>query len=390
MDDKQLRKARWATRFFFLNSGIGVSCWAPMVPFAKSRLELNEAELGLVLLAFGLGALAAMPVTGWLVGRSGSRKASGIAAAIMIATIPLLTIAPTALMLSMLLFVFGATLGTLNVAINSHAVTVETKCNRNLMSGFHCLFSTGGLVGAGLISVLLDAGFSLFGSALFLSSLLACLLTTQCRNLLSPEHEVQPRQESSFKLPQGRVLFIGILCFIMFMSEGAMLDWGALLLRSVYDYSTANAGMGYALFSVAMATGRFFGDRIIQRMGQMTVIQAGSVLASAGLILLVNSPWQHLELLGFVMMGLGASNIVPIMFSTAGRLPNSSPSAALAVVTTLGYTGILLGPAMIGFVAQTTTLSFSLLGVAVLVFAVSLCGRLAVKPVPETVPIEIQ
>jgi fucose permease len=373
--DEQLKKARIATRLIFLFSGMAIASWAPMIPFAKSRLDLNEADLGLVLLAFGVGALLTMPLTGWLVHRLGSRIVTFIAGLILLCILPFLTIASSVLLLSLSLFLFGAVEGALNVAMNAHAVLVERHSKRPLMSGFHCLFSTGGLVGAAILSALLEADYSLFTCGIIVTAILALFLFTQCQHLLISIEKSNAVESTKFVLPQGRVLLLGALCFILFLTEGSMLDWSAVFLRSTLDYEAALAGIGFAVFSIAMAIGRFFGDRLIGYFGPILTVQMGSIICAAGLLLAVNFHWAHAELLGFALIGLGASNIVPVLFSAAGSLPGTSASYGLTIVTTFGYAGLLLGPAFIGFIAQATTLSIALTSVVFLLIAVGLSAR---------------
>lgn len=370
-----MRKACFATRLLFLVSGLGLSIWAPIVPFVKARLDLNDAELGLILLCFGVGALITMPLTGWLVHRFGSRNVTRIAAPLLVVMLPLLAIAPTPFLLSLILFLFGALEGTINVAVNAQAVAVEAKSNRPLMSGFHCLFSTGGLVGAAAMSVLLESGFDLLLSTISLAALMAIMVFSQTHHLLPSSEDIKVESQSKFVFPRGKILFYGALCFIMFLAEGAMLDWSAVFLRTEHGYETAVAGIGFAVFSVAMAIGRFTGDWLIQLFGPIKMIQTGGFLAASGLLMAVNLQWEHTELLGFLLIGFGAANIVPILFSAAGREPHTSPSVALTIVTTLGYAGLLLGPAIIGFVAQATTLSFALACLAILLIVVGLSAR---------------
>ncbi|MBA3239077.1 MAG: MFS transporter [Parachlamydiaceae bacterium] len=375
----QVEKARVATSFMFLVSGLAYSSWAPMVPYAKARLELNEATLGLILLAFGIGALISMPLTGWAVHRFGSRIISTTVAPLMIALLPLLAIAPTNMMLAALLFVFGATGGAMNISMNSQAAAVEAHLGKPILSGFHCLFSFGGLLGAGLMSLLLEYGLSLLTSSICLFILMITLSLWNCRKLLPSEADIRVAASSQFRLPQGRVLFYGSICFILFLVEGAMLDWGAVSLRTIQGYEASMAGIGYAIFSVAMAIGRFSGNVLITRFGTVLMMRAGALLAATGLFLAVNAHWYYLELLGFLLIGFGAANIVPIMFGAAGKLTDISASFALTIVITMGYTGMLLGPAFIGFVAEATTLSFALGGIAFLLVGVALSAT-AVAP----------
>ncbi len=247
------------------------------------------------------------------------------------------------------------------------------------MSGFHCLFSTGGLLGAVLVSVLLEFKFELLFCALTIASIMALIFIFQWKYLLNviedrPQIQIQSPTEKRFVFPDATVLLLGVMCFIAFMAEGAMLDWSAEFLRSALHYEAALAGIGYALFSIAMAGGRLTGDRLIQRFGSLAVFQVGSLVAAGGFLVVVTSSWGYGELLGFCLIGIGAANIVPILFSTSGRLPATSPSYALSVVTTVGYLGMLIGPACIGFIAQATSLSLALGGIALLLAAVGLKG----------------
>jgi predicted MFS family arabinose efflux permease len=369
-------KACLATRLMFLIPGITISSWAPMIPFVKENLDLNEAGLGLVLLVFGLGALFTMPLTGWLVHRFGSRTIILSANFFSLMFLPLLTIVPSITSLSIILFLFGASSGAVNVSVNSHAILVESKSPKPLMSGFHCLFSFGGLLGAGLLSILLGFGFELHAIAMAFSLVMFLLLLSQYRYLYpKSEEETSSNAKSSFSRPSGKVMFIALLCFVGFLSEGAVLDWSAVFLQSSYGYEVAMAGIGYAVFSVAMSVGRLFGDKVVEKMGSVAVVQLGGFMAALGYILTVTSTWGYLELVGFVLVGLGGANIVPILFSAAGRQPDTLPSVALTMVTTMGYAGILLGPAIVGFVAQQTSLTIALAGIAFLLLILGASGQ---------------
>jgi predicted MFS family arabinose efflux permease len=372
-----LSPARRATRLTFFLSGTAMASWAPMVPFAKARLGLDDAQLGLVLLGLGFGAMAVMPLAGFLAHRFGSRRVIGIGSLLICVALPMLTLAPTMLMLAMALLCFGATLGVVDVAMNAHAVEVERMSDRPLMSGFHGLFSVGGLAGAAGMSALLHAGAPLFACAVAVSLLLAVIALTQWRHLLVRVEDEAAEKHSIFVRPKPIVLLLGVLCFIVFLAEGAMLDWSAVFLRDVRGFDASHAGVGYAAFSIAMATGRLLGDRITARFGPVVIVRAGSLFAAGGFLLATCVPWGPLALAGFMLVGLGASNIVPVLFSAAGALPNASPGITIATVTTLGYAGVLAGPALIGFVAQATTLPLAISGIAVLLLGVSACASIA-------------
>jgi predicted MFS family arabinose efflux permease len=371
---ESLGRATLSTRLIFLVSGIGMSAWAPMVPYAKSRLGLDDAQLGLILLVFGGGSMASMPFVGWLTHRFGNRRVIVASGLLLCLALPALALAPSALLLTAALAYFGVMLGVVDVAMNAHAVEVEKLDGRVLMSGFHGLFSVGGLTGAALMSALLAIGLPLAWSAAVLAGLLAVLVLFLRGGLLAGASEAEGH--AAFGVPRGLVLLLGLLCFVSFMAEGSMLDWSAVFLRDFRGFAASSAGIGYACFSIAMALGRLTGDRLVQRVGTVWTVRAGAALAAAGFALVSSVPWAPLSLLGFVLIGLGASNIVPVMFSAAGRLPGTSPAVALATVTMLGYVGLLSGPALIGFLSKITSLPLAMAAVAVLLAVVSASARI--------------
>jgi predicted MFS family arabinose efflux permease len=374
---KTFAAARRATRLTFFLSGMAMASWAPMVPFAKARLGLDDAQLGLVLLALGFGAMAVMPLAGFLAHRFGNRKVIGISSLLVCIAMPMLTLAPTMAFLAVALLFFGATLGVVDVAMNAHAVEVERLGERPLMSGFHGLFSVGGLAGAAGMSALLQTGAPLLACAAAVALLLAIIAVSQWRHLLVQVHDEATAKHSIFVRPKPIVLLLGVLCFIVFLAEGSMLDWSAVFLRDVRGVDASRAGIGYAAFSIAMATGRLLGDRITAHVGPMAIVRIGGLLAASGFLLATCVPWAPAALIGFMLVGLGASNIVPVLFSAAGALPHTSPGITIATVTTLGYAGMLAGPALIGFAAHATTLPLAMSGVAILLIGVAACATIA-------------
>ncbi|MDI3261835.1 MAG: MFS transporter [Fulvimonas sp.] len=373
-----------ATRLIFLVSGLGMSAWAPMVPYAKSRLGLDDAQLGLLLLFFGGGSMASMPLVGWLSHRFGHRRVIAGAAVLMAFMLPVLAMVPSSPLLALALLVFGAALGIVDVAMNAHAVEVEWHSGRVLMSGFHGWFSLGGLAGALLLSALLALGLPLALAAGVLAAGLIALVAW-LRSRLLPGSTRLPAERQVFALPHGRVLLLGLLCFVSFLAEGAMLDWSALFLRDFRAFAPSSAGIGYACFSVAMACGRLGGDRLVARLGPEGAVRTGAGLAAFGLALAAGVPWAPATLAGFVLVGLGAANIVPVMFSAAGRQPDSTPAQALAAVTLFGYLGLLSGPALIGLLSRLSSLPWALFAVAALLLGVAAAARI-VRPDARSEP----
>lgn len=343
---------RLSTRLAFLVAGFVMAAWAPLVPFAKANTGVDEAQLGLLLLCLGIGSLIAMPVTGIVSARSGARPMIILGGIGLIATLPALTLLTSPIGLGAALLVFGASLGTIDVAMNIHAVEVEKRGDRPLMSGFHAMFSIGGFAGAGGMTLALSLGLAPLPAAGLASLLAAAALALAAPRLLTARAGEKPR----FALPRGIVLLIALLTAITFLVEGAILDWSALLLLDRGLATAEQGGLAYMLFSVAMTAGRLTGDRIVAALGPLRILVVGGCLTIAGIALVLLPQTQVLALAGFVLIGIGASNIVPVLFSLAGRQKVIDPGLAVAAVTTTGYAGILAGPALIGFAAHLTSL----------------------------------
>jgi len=364
----------------FFISGAAAATWAALVPFAKARAGLDEGSLGLLLLCLGVGSIVAMPIAGALVARYGCRRVVTVATIAICVTLPMLAVAATLPLLAVTLFIFGAGLGSADCAFNMQAVIVEGASRKPLMSGFHGCYSAGGIVGGGLISGLLTLGatplMSAFAGAVFAAVLLAAAFAG---SLPYGSHSKGP----PFALPRGIVLFLGILCFIVFLAEGAMLDWSAVFLTEKRGVELSRAGFGFACFSVSMTFGRLAGDGIVKRLGPRVVVIAGGLVATVGIVLATLVPAWWICLLGYLLVGLGCSNIVPIIFSAVGVQKAMPQSVAVPAVVTLGYAGVLTGPAGIGYIAHHSSLSTAFLCVAALMAGVAISGR--ALEVPATV-----
>ena len=356
--------ARRATSAMFLICGTATSCWAPMVPYAKTRLALGDKELGLILLALGGGSMVAMPLAGAAIHLWGSRRVVAVAAVATCAVLPFLSSPPGPALLAIALFAFGAALGALDVAMNAQALAVQHAASRPIMSSFHALFSVGGLAGAAIVSLLLRAGVGLTQCATAIALALALLALSQQGSLVS-DHGSEDGGTFTI-VPKPAVLLLGALCFMCFLGEGAILDWSAVFLREHRGVDVAVAGVGYAAFSIAMAAMRLAGDRVTHAAGAARALRAGAALAAAGYLLAAAVPSAAGALIGFVVVGIGAANIVPILFTASGRVQGVPPGIALATVTTIAYAGLLLGPALVGFVADASSLPVAFMVIAAL------------------------
>ena len=358
--------ARFSTRLSFLVAGLVAASWAPQVPYVKARLGVDESAFGLLLLCPGIGSVLAMQFTAALAARIGSRPFILIGGAGLCLIFPWLACANTVFSLATCLLVFGASLGSLDVAMNVQAVEVEQAAAEPLMSGFHGMYSLGGLIGAASGAALLSGGLQPAAAATVAAFAAAVLLVLAAPGLLRSR---SARTAPLLAIPRGIVTLIGALAFIAFLTEGAILNWSALLLTGSFGVPAAQAGIGYALFSVAMASGRLTGDFVVKRLGQRKTLLCGGLMVTAGFALLL-LPLVWIASGGFLLIGLGAANLVPILFSAAGRQNAMPPSFAVASITTLGYAGVLAGPAAIGFIASLTSLraAFAVLGLIMLGF----------------------
>lgn len=369
---------RLATRLAFLIAGFGVACWAPLIPYAKARLGVDDGMLGLLLLCLGIGSVTAMLLTGMLSARYGSKPIIIAGTLGMTVVLPLLAVAATPLELGAALFVFGGSLGSLDVAMNIHAVEVEKAAGKPLMSGFHGLYSVGGFIGSMFVTFLLSLGI-----APLTAVLLAAVLMLAGAVVIWPRLIVAVAGGEGgplFVLPRGFVLLLALLTTIVFLVEGAVLDWGALYLTGAGLVDAAQGGLGFMLFSVAMTVMRLTGDAVVGRIGDRAVLTWGSLIAIVGFAAVLLAPVAIVAMAGFLLVGVGLSNIVPVLFRRAGNQSVMPVGLAVAAVTTSGYAGVLLGPAGIGFVAKYSGLPAALWMLTALLLLVTLtAGRVAVR-----------
>ena len=369
--------ARLATRIAFLVAGFGLAAWAPLIPFAKGRIGADDGVMGLLLLCLGAGSVTAMLRTGPLCARYGCKPVvvgSGLAMALLL---PPLAVVSSPWTLGLVLLGFGGALGSLDVAMNVHAIEVERDSGRSLMSGFHAMFSVGGFVGAGVVTALLSVGVGPLAATLPCTAAMMVAM-----GLTAPRLAEAGRVAEGHSLAWPRsaaMLLLAGLAAVCFLVEGAMLDWSALLLTTRSLAAPAQGGLGYAFFAVAMTVGRFSGDAITSRIGDRATMQWGGALAVAGFVVLLCGGRLELALGGFVLIGLGAANVVPVLFRRCGSVPGTSPAMAVAALTTVGYAGQLMGPAAVGFVSQLSSLPAAFWLLAGLMVLVPLFAGKAVR-----------
>ncbi len=361
-----------AIRLLFLLAGFAVSCWAPLIPIVKQKLQLDEAMLGLMLLCLGVGSILVMSLSGVLTARFGSRRITMLGGIVMALTFPTLVFAPNVMVLAFNLVIFGMALGGLEVAMNVNAIDAEKQLDKSLMSGFHGMSSVGGFIGAGFMTGLLTLGITAEIAVFLCSLMMLVMITFASKGVVNQQYE---DDSPHFMMPRGVVILLALLAAIIFMAEGAMLDWGGLLMLSKGGINIEQSGLAYMLFAIAMTIGRFYGDRITSKLGDFNVVLGGGMLAALGFVLVIFPELTAINLTGFFLIGSGSSNIVPIIYRRAGSQTLMPVTLAVAGISIFGYGGILIGPTLIGFVAHSTSLVTAFMLLAILWLIVPICAR---------------
>ena len=371
-----MTRARLGVALLFLMNGFMMGSWAPMIPEFARRLSLSESALGLVILVFGLGSLACMPVAGSQIARFGSRTVTLAVAAVFVPTLLLITLSNTLWAGIITVFLFGGLTGAMDVAMNANAVEVERNMRRAIMSSCHAFWSLGGLIGAGVGGVLINK-IGIYGHSVALTIIAAALLAIAWPRVLADRpHPEAERPKGGLPLTPLPWI-IGLMALFSMIPEGAILDWGALYLRNELGASVTLSGFGFAAFSLTMAIMRFAGDLVRDRFGAVRTLQFCSVISILGLLVAGFAPNSLVAIIGFAIAGIGISNMVPIAFSAAGNMPGLAPGIGLSVVTSMGYSGILVAPSAIGFIAEHTGLASVFIGLPLLHVVVLMLSRLA-------------
>ena len=374
-----LSRARRATRVQFLALGVLAGTWGAHIPSVKARYGLSEATLSLVLLAAAMGAVASLFFAGRIVGRLGARRAAASAALLMCLTLGLVLeySSLTALLPSML--VLGAAMSVFDVAINTEGSVLESLSGRAVMSNLHGMFSVGGMTGAGVVAALLAAGVAPGQQLIGVCGAVALVVVIASRSMLAthpgPQNDGDAGEEEKahFAWPRGLLLVIGLLIFAGMTAEGVMVDWCVLYLKQDVGLPQAQAAVGYAVFAAAMAASRFAGDGLRSRYSERTILQSGATLAAVAMAVVLLSANATVAFIGFALVGIGLAPVAPILFNAATRVPGVSRAAAIASVTSIGYSGFMLGPPLIGSIASASSLTAAL-GVVVLAAALLAFG----------------
>jgi MFS family permease len=346
------RRARGAvTAIFFLN-GLLFGAWAARIPAIRDRLALSDGELGLALAFLPVGAIIAMPLAGALAARAGSRRATRAAFALACTTIGLVAFAPSLAAFAALAFALGVGMGSLDVSMNVHGVTVERRYGRPILSSFHAAFSLGGLAGAGLGALVAGAGVDVRVHLAVAAALCGTVGLVWSRRFLPASADAAAAQDPVFVRPPRRLWALGALAFACLLIEGGAADWSGVYIKDELGTGPGVAALGFTAFSVTMTLGRIFGDRLVTRFGSARLVRTGGLVAAVGFggALVLSTPLA--ALVGFACLGAGMSSVIPIVFRTAGQAPGIASGVALSAVSSVGYLGFVAGPPAIGGIAE--------------------------------------
>ena len=373
-----MKRAAWALRAQFFVAGALFATWGVHVPTVKAQYALDERELAFAMLAAGIGSVLTLPQAGRIVARFGARRVALVTGPASAVCIGALLAFDAYLALLLLMLLYGAAGALFDVTINASATEVETRAQRPLMSGFHALFSLGGMVGAAVGSAWAAAAGDALAHVVS-AGLAAVLIVLVAGPFMLPPAAVQGEGRAPLALPRGPLALLGLLAAMGLVAEGAMYDWSVLFLKQERGAGIALAALAYASFSAAMTAGRFAGDAVRARFDSVTVLRTSGTLGALGMVLALAAPQPWVGLLGFAVVGLGFANIVPVLFSAAGRIEGVSAASGIAAVSSAGYFGLMIGPPWIGAVAKHWSLSAGLALVVLFALAVALAARRAIR-----------
>ncbi|WP_236937660.1 MFS transporter [Flavobacterium coralii] len=360
-----LNRIRWAVGLFYFSMGLCFATWASRIPDIKTTLGLSEADLGTILFAIPLGQLCIMPFSGRLATKYGSHRTAVLGLSFYVLSLIGLGLGSEKWQLLVALFFFGVFSNLTNISINTQGIYTEGLFRRPVMSAFHGAWSTAGFTGAitgiGMIALKLSP---LMHFVIVAIVLWIVILFNYKHLVKAKQPPLQPKKKF-FTKPDTVLLWLGVMSFCCMLSEGIMFDWSGVYFKDVVQAPGALVVLGYASFMVMMALGRFLGDRFIRRLGRKRVLQISGCMITTGLLLAVALPYLITSTLAFMMVGLGVSSVVPIIYSIAGRRPGIAPGIALQTVSSVSFLGFMIGPPAIGYIAHATSLRISFAIIAV-------------------------
>lgn len=349
--------------FFFL--GFVFSSWASHIPDIKDKFSLNDAELGSILFMLPLGALCSLPFSGLLVAKIGSRWMSILSLIIYVLTLVGISLADTTLLLSVVLFLFGMFGNFGNISLNAQGISIQHYIKKSILSSLHAMWSVGAFTAAAFTDWMMEENRTM-QEHYFLIAIVIILVVLPLFFSLVKDPEQSNENQKIFAWPTKALLLLGLICFCGAMSEGTMADWSSLYYRQIINQTHVVSALGYTAFALFMSIGRFVGDPLIERWGHGIILKANGILIAVGMFTALVSTIPALVMVGFALVGLGVSSIFPVVYILASKEKSMLPSAALAAVSSIGFIGFLVGPPVIGFIAEGVGLRTALMAVVLL------------------------
>ena len=367
-----LVRIRWAVSFFYFAMGLCFATWASRIPNIKAALGLSDGQLGTILFALPVGQLTMMYFSGKLVTRFGSHRILPFSILMYAFSLTNLGLAQNAWQLGLGLYVFGVFGNLTNISVNTQGVYTEGLFKRTIMSSFHGMWSlagfTGALVGLGMLA--LDLGtYSHFLIVAFIAFL---LIAFNFKFLIKAKESIRAEKKKGFRKPDKTLVLLGVIGFCCMASEGIMFDWSGVFFKDIVKVPGALVVLGYTSFMIMMASGRFFGDALINKIGRKRMMQFSGVMISTGFFTAVIFPYLIPSTLAFMLIGLGVSTVVPTLYSIAGKHPTIPTGEALTAVSSVSFLGFLMGPPVIGYIAELSSLRFSFAFIGIFGFAIAL------------------
>jgi len=361
---RQNRIYRISVSLLFVLQGLCFATWASRIPSVQAKLGLSDVALGAVLFALPVGSLIGLPLAGKLVHRFGSRRMAAHALFVYALVLAGIGLSNSTVVLIFSLVAFGIAGNISNIAINTQAVLVETKYGHNIMASFHGLWSLAGFAAAGIGSLMIAESIGTPRHFIIISICIAAAVLAIYQHL-HPDDE-KPIQASSrfFKKPPASLVHLGLIAFCCMLCEGAMFDWSSVYFQKVVAPPKERIGLGYTSFMLCMALGRFVADWVVMQLGFRRTIILSGLLITTGLSISILLPFLLPAIIGFAIVGVGVSSVIPIVYSQAGKNADISPSTALAMVSSIGFIGFLIGPPLIGMLAGLVDLRLSFVFIA--------------------------
>jgi len=373
---KQKHLPRIAISIYFFLLGFLFSSWASRIPDIKDRYDLNDAELGSLLFMLPLGALCSLPLSGWMIARGGSKNMSLATLLLYVMALFAIPLVKTIGLLSVVLFCFGF-LGNLgNISLNAQGIAIQHLIQKSILSSLHAMWSVGAFTAAAFTDWMMEEERTM-ESQYMIIVLVTATIVLGFFAVLIKDPAISGEKQKVFAIPNRALLFLGLICFCVAMSEGAMADWSSLYYRQIINQPHVVSALGYTAFALFMSIGRFLGDPLIEKWGYKTVLKGNGLLIAVGMILSLSTSIPSLVIIGFAFVGLGVSSVFPVVYILATKEKSMMPSAALAAVSSVGFVGFLVGPPIIGFIAQLIGLRLAL---TVLVLLGSLIFFMASRP----------